>query len=273
MVLFLTPPEGEKDLADNLAQYINADLGWAVLLILGAALVRGYTGFGFAAIAITGLNLVWPPQISVPVIILLDLIGSVGLLRPSWPEADRALIGRLASGALLGIPLGLTLLIELPESFLKLAINAGVLILTLILFFRPRRAEREYSWLTRIVGGISGAFTAAASIGGLPIVCYLMSTPLNARSQRASMVIFLSASDLVVLILLAVSGLLGLHLLLPTLLLLLPTLLGVHFGKLAFYRFRPTSFHPVALPILAVLSVGGLWAGLKTFFLTTATGV
>lgn len=259
-------------MVDNLTQFINPDLGWALLLILAAAMVRGYTGFGFAAIAITGLNLVWPPQISVPVILLLDLIGSVGLLRSAWPESDRGLIGRLASGALIGVPLGLTLLIQLPESVLKLAINSGVLLLTLILLLRPRKVSREHPWLTRIAGGISGAFTSAASVGGLPIVCYLMSTPLDARTQRASMVIFLTAADVLALVLLAGSGLLGLQLLLPLLLLLVPTLLGVHLGKLAFHHYRPKSFHPVALPILTALSVSGLWLGLRTLFSTTVTG-
>lgn len=259
-------------MADTLVQFINPDLGWALLLILGAALVRGYTGFGFAAIAITGLNLIWPPQISVPVILLLDLIGTLGLLGSAWPAADKGLIGRLASGALIGIPLGLTLLIQVPESALKLSINTGVLVLTLVLLLRPRPSQRENPWLSRIAGGISGAFTAAASIGGLPIVCYLMSTPLDTRTQRASMVIFLAASDLVALVLLAGSGLLGLHLLLPTLVLLLPTLLGVHLGKVAFQRFRPSSFHPVALPILAALSLSGLWLGLRTLFISSVTG-
>lgn len=257
---------------DNLTEFLTPQLGWALLLIFAAALVRGYTGFGFAAVAITGLNLVWPPQISVPVIILLDLIGSVGLLRPAWPASDRALIGRLASGALVGIPLGLTLLIQLPETLLKLVINAGVLVMTMILTIRPGRARREYPWVTRFVGSISGAFTAAASIGGLPIVCYLMSTPLNAAAQRASMVIFLAATDLVVLALLIASGLLGLHLLLPILLLLLPTVAGVHLGKIAFHHFRPRSFHPVALPVLALLSVSGLWLSLRTLISTTITG-
>jgi len=258
---------------DILTTYLNPDLGWAMLLILVAAMVRGYTGFGFAAVAITGLNLVWPPQISVPVIILLDLIGSLSLLGSAWPESDRGLIGRLSSGAMVGIPLGLTLLIQLPENLLKLAINSGVLLMTLLLIIRSHRAPCERFWLTRIAGGISGAFTAAASIGGLPIVCYLMGTPLDTRTQRASMVIFLAATDLVVLMLMAGSGLLGLHLVFPILLLLLPTLLGVHLGKVAFHHFRPKSFHPVALPILTVLSVSGLWLSLRTLMSTTVTGV
>ena len=174
----------------------------AALLVTLAALVRGYTGFGFAAIAITGLNLIWPPQLSVPVILLLDLIGTLGLLPGAWRQADRGLSVRLGQGALLGIPLGLTLLIQLPETWLKLVISLGVLSMTLLLIRRPRHTRREYPLLTRLVGAASGAFTAAASVGGLPVVCYLLTTPLPAAVQRASMVIFLAATDVLALVLL-----------------------------------------------------------------------
>ena len=234
----------------------------AALLVALAALVRGYTGFGFAAIAITGLNLIWPPQLSVPVILLLDLIGTLGLLPGAWRQADRGLSVRLGQGALLGIPLGLTLLIQLPETWLKLVISLGVLAMTLLLIRRPRHTRREYPLLTRLVGAVSGAFTAAASVGGLPVVCYLLTTPLPAAVQRASMVIFLAATDVLALVLLYLSGVMGADLILPVLALLLPTLAGVQLGHWAFQRRRPRSFHPVALPVLTLLSVSSLGLGL-----------
>lgn len=234
----------------------------ACLLVLLAALVRGYTGFGFAAIAITGLNLIWPPRLSVPVILLLDLIGTVGLLRSAWPDSDRGVMGRFGSGALLGVPLGLTLLIQLPDTLLKIAISAGVLVMTLLLLRRPVVSRSEHRWLTRLMGGVSGAFTAAASVGGLPIVCYLLTTPLSPRVQRATMVIFLAATDLLALLLFGLGGIIEPGLIGPVLALLLPTLIGVQLGRYAFERLRPSSFHPVALPVLALLSISGLGAGL-----------
>lgn len=238
----------------------------ALALVLLAALVRGYTGFGFAAIAITGLNLIWPPQTSVPVILLLDVIGTLGLLGPAWPHMHKGLIARLSIGAVVGVPIGLGVLIHVPELWLKLMISAAVLVMTLLLIRKPVTLNRERFWLTRLMGAVSGALTAAASVGGLPIVCYLLSNPLEPRLQRATMVIFLTGVDLLSLILLAVSGVISSSLIVPFLSLLLPTIVGVQLGQWAFHHWRPKSFHPVALPILTLLSVCGLGAGLSRLF-------
>lgn len=238
------------------------NLAWALVPVFIAALVRGYTGFGFAAVAITGLNLIWPPQQSVPVILILDVIGTLGLLRGAWPDADRGVMLRLGSGALVGIPLGLTLLIQLPELALKLGISAAVLVMTLMLLRKTAKRRSERTLVTRFIGLISGSFTAAASVGGLPIVSYLLSMPLNARAQRATMVIFLAGIDLLALLLLWISGVIDAGIWTPIPALLLPTWLGVQLGQMAFQRRRPSSFHPVAVPVLVMLSLSGLGTGL-----------
>lgn len=242
------------------------NLAWALLPVFVAALVRGYTGFGYAAIAITGLNLIWPPQQSVPVILILDVIGTLGLLRGAWPDADRGVMLRMGSGALLGIPLGLTLLIQLPELALKIGISVAVLLMTLMLLRKTEKTAVERGLVTRFMGLVSGGFTAAASVGGLPIVSYLLSMPLSARAQRATMVIFLSAIDLLALLLLWISGVIDAGIWLPLLALLLPTWIGVQLGQMAFQRRQPSSFHPVAVPVLVLLSLSGLGTGLYQLY-------
>ncbi|WP_328797923.1 sulfite exporter TauE/SafE family protein [Marinobacterium alkalitolerans] len=242
-------------------------LEWATVLVAIAALVRGYTGFGFAAIAITGLNLIWPPQLSVPVILLLDLIGSLGLLGAASKAFSKPLVVRLGLGALAGIPVGLLVLTQVPESWLKLLISICVLAMTLALIWRPRQGNRPLSnGITSLIGAVSGAFTAAASVGGLPVVCYLLGTGLSARAQRASMVVFLAATDLLALLVLYLHGVFDASLLAPFLMLLLPTLAGVQLGQWGFHRFKPESFHPVALPVLTLLSVSGVGLGLYRIF-------
>ncbi|ODC03054.1 hypothetical protein BFW38_05330 [Terasakiispira papahanaumokuakeensis] len=237
-------------------------LHWAIWPVLLAAFIRGYTGFGFAAIAISGLNLIWPPQTSVPIILLLDLIGTLKLLTAAWPGADKGIITRLSSGALIGIPLGLTLLIQVPEQPLKLMISLTVLAMALLLMRHPlTRTEKPYQ--TRFTGIISGAFTAAASIGGLPVVCYLLTQSISPARQRSTLIIFLALTDLVVLLLLALNGLLTSALLLPTLLLCLPTWCGVSLGQAVFNRWHPRSFRPIALPLLGLLASLGLIQSLQ----------
>lgn len=237
-------------------------LHWAIWPVLLAAFIRGYTGFGFAAIAISGLNLIWPPQTSVPVILLLDLIGTLKLLPSAWPGADKGMISRLSSGALIGIPMGLILLIQVPEHPLKLVISLAILSMTLLLL-RHTVTRAEVPRLTQLTGLVSGTLTAAASIGGLPVVCYLLTQSISPQRQRSTLIIFLTLTDLIVLSLLIINDLLTLSLLLPTLLLCLPTWCGVSMGQAAFERWRPRSFRPVALPLLALLASLGLIQSLQ----------
>ena len=231
-------------------------LEWAIALIFIAAFIRGYTGFGFAAFAIMGLNLIWPAQMSIPIILLLDLISSLSLIPKAWGNAERKLVRRLSTGMLVGIPLGLTLLIQVSDTTLKVFISLMVLGFALILLFHSSARMKDSIFVKSqpLMGAVSGAFTAAASVGGLPVVCYLMATHLQPAQQRASMIIFLSASSGLSLISMAYAGILSKDLLLPVLILILPALIGVQIGHIFFLKRPPVSFRPIVLPLLMVLS-------------------
>jgi len=55
-------------------------LGYAVACIFFAAVVRGYSGFGFSLLAITSLSLLLPPVQIVPSIFLMEVVASLHLL-------------------------------------------------------------------------------------------------------------------------------------------------------------------------------------------------
>jgi hypothetical protein len=157
---------------------------------------------------------------------------------------------------LIGIPLGLTLLVQVSDTSLKVFISFVVLGFALILLFHPSAQMRDSLFLKSqtLMGTVSGAFTAAASVGGLPVVCYLMATRLTPTQQRASMIIFLSGSSGLSLLAMASTGILSTDLFLPVLLLILPALIGVQIGHIFFLKRPPISFRPIVLPLLMVLS-------------------
>ncbi|BFM47953.1 sulfite exporter TauE/SafE family protein [Marinomonas sp. THO17] len=231
----------------------------AILLIFMAAVIRGYTGFGFAAIAISGLSFIWPAKVSVPVILLLDLICSIGLLRKAWCFADMDLLKQLSMGAFVGIPCGLLILTHLPDSILKLSVSVSVLAMSCWLLKPHYQHLTPHKWLTREIGMISGGFTAAASIGGLPVVCYLLLTSYAAQVQRATLVLFLSATDFASVILMMMNQFIDASLLAPTLILLGPAFIGVMLGQWLFHRHTPKSFRHIALPVLISLSLLSLY--------------
>ena len=76
---------------------MNPEASWALsaLCVLVAAVVRGLTGFGFAAIAVVGLAMLGSLQQAVPLVLFLEVGSSVMLLRSAWREAHYPLLKRL----------------------------------------------------------------------------------------------------------------------------------------------------------------------------------
>ena len=57
-------------------QLTAAQLGIAMFVVFVAAVVRGYSGFGFAMVAVTGLSLLRPPAEIVPMVLALEIVAS-----------------------------------------------------------------------------------------------------------------------------------------------------------------------------------------------------
>ena len=68
-------------------------LVYAVACIFGAAVVRGYSGFGFSLLAIISLSLLLPPAEIVPSIFMMEIAASLHLLPSVWRDIHwRALL-------------------------------------------------------------------------------------------------------------------------------------------------------------------------------------
>ena len=232
---------------------------WLVMpVIIFAAVVRGFSGFGFAAIAVVGLNFFLEPKQSIAIVLSLDLICSLNLWRQALKQADFTTLKNLIVGSVLGIPIGYFFLITIPAEALKLIICFSILGLAMLLFsnFRPFNADRMR---TKIGFGLaSGAGTASASIGGPMIVYYMLSSNLSTSSQRATMILFFIASEVLTVITLIAGGLVDSTLPKALLILVIPTLICVRYGQHLFNRKPPQSLKSFALPIMVTVAVMGI---------------
>lgn len=228
-----------------------------------AGMVRGYAGFGFAAIAIVGFNLVIDPQQSIPLVLALDIICSAGLLRQAIHQADMPTFKLLVGGAITGIPVGMGLLLLIPGNLLKLIICIIILLLSLLLMSSFRLNHPERTHVKLLFGTSSGIGTAAASVGGPMIVCYMLSSALSASTQRATMILFFVVSETLAIGALFAGGLVTSTVFHYLLIILLPTLIAVRAGQALFNRYPPASLKHFALPILLLVSVLGISASLR----------
>jgi uncharacterized membrane protein YfcA len=100
----------------------------AMAVVFGAGMVRGFAGFGFSAPCVAGLLLFLAPARVVPPIFALEVLAGVTLLRGTWKDLDWPWLGWLVQGNALCIPLGMALLVVVPEGPLRALIGTLLLL-------------------------------------------------------------------------------------------------------------------------------------------------
>ncbi|WP_100636603.1 sulfite exporter TauE/SafE family protein [Marinomonas sp. ef1] len=234
------------------------NLAYLVPIVFFAGIVRGYSGFGFAVIAVIGLNLFLAPAESVPIVLGLDFICSIGVLKQALKQAHIDTFKMLVTGSVVGIPMGLLLLYIVPANWLKLVICALVLVLVILLLRKPKPIKNDSTRRKFVTGVASGAGISSASIGGPMVLFYILSSPLDVKTQRATMILFFIVSDLMALIGLGLSQSSNHTVFLYLAWLLLPTLAGVKVGQYLFNKQPPKSFKTLSLPLMVIVAVIGL---------------
>src|ERR1700760_4610278 len=81
--------------------------------VFAAAVLRGFTGFGFGLAGVPLLSLALPPKQVVPLVVPLQVIVGLSGLREAVKTCDWRAVGALTPGLVMGIPVGLTILTAL----------------------------------------------------------------------------------------------------------------------------------------------------------------
>jgi uncharacterized protein len=231
--------------------------------ILVAALVRGFTGFGFALTAVPLLGLFMPPTQSVPVAVCLQLL--IGL--SDFPRASRVCdwpsLRCLTIGGVLGSPVGALVLsvVSAPVARILIALITIGAVVTLNAGVRLTTAPSRKA--TTLVGLSAGLFNGLAAMPGPPVIVYYASGPFSRVAARASMMVFFLVSSMVALVSTALLGLLDLRALVLTALGVPIMLLGTWLGDLGFNHGSDTLHRRVSIASLAVVALGSALKGLS----------
>lgn len=245
-------------------------LAAALLVSLGAGFVRGFAGFGYSALAVSGLSLMVSPATVVPAVLALEVIASAGLLRSGLAQMDGRWLRSLLVGNLLLVPVGLALLAHLPDDLLRLLLGGLILGCAAYLRATVSRAVPDTAALHALAGGGSGLLNGLASSGGVWAAMLMAAAGLPAAILRATMTVYLLVVGAYALLWAAVfsAGEGGTRLLSTTTVLwiglLLPSMaLGVWWGRHRFAQAEPGHFRVQVLNLLIVIAslalLRGLW--------------
>ncbi len=244
-------------------QLSGTTLGFAALIILSAYIVYGLTGFGSSITALPLLVQVVPLRTAVPLMLIFDLcVGLLMGLRNRRVIA-RGEVKRLLPFMLVGMVLGVTLLVNVPERALMLLLGVFVLAYSAwSLVLRPEVKPISSRWAA-LYGTCGGVFTALFGTGGPIYTIYLARRLPDKFVLRATISGLIFMAALARLALFTGAGLYGQPQVLPLAVALLPcALLGLYVGNRLHHRLPQ---HRVVQIVWAILIIGGtglVWRGL-----------
>lgn len=230
-------------------------VAYGAICIFLAAIVRGYSGFGFSLLSITALSLLIPPAQIVPSIFMLEVAASLHLLPGIWKDIHWPSLGPLALGCLVATPLGVWLLANVPAAPMQVALAIFVLIATALLAKGYALSAMPGKVAATAVGAASGFANGAFGIGGPPVILFYFASPAGNIAGRASVIAFFLATDLIGLTFQAREGLVTWEAFIRALTFVLPLLAGIWLGARSFKGADPATFRRWVLAILAVLAV------------------
>lgn len=229
------------------------------VMTLGAAAIRGLTGFGMAIILVPLLGMVMRPDEAVVLAIFVQLlIGPVGLktILAESHKASAPLIALFAVGA---TPVGVWALAHTPPDVARTVI-ALIAIGAFLMIFVNRKAVAPPRLPATIATGLAaGVLTGFAAMPGPPVVPYYLRDAFAPRTARASMMFVFFATAIAGTVSSVVIGLGTIRLAWLSVLLLPPMLLGNWLGGLAFGKVSEAHWRTLVALLLGVAGVSALW--------------
>ncbi len=225
---------------------------------LFAAILRGFTGFGFAIAAVPLASLVMPPSRTVAAVLVMQLAIGIRDCIMEWRQANRAIVGQLAIAAVIGMPLGVIALALTPAPIVRVTLGVMVLV-AVALTWKPHPARQSPRRATTLATGFaSGIFHGLAAMAGPPVIAYFLAYETRVAVMRSSLMVFFPVVSLLGLPMVAVAGLLDTPAIVLGVLGMPLMVGGGWLGTWAFRRYGARSYRPLALGALLLTAAASI---------------
>jgi len=182
----------QDPIPDMYGSQLLADPGgiliFAVLTAFVAGLMRGFAGFGSAMLMAPIFAVLMSPAHMVPIVVSLELPMGAMLFLGARRQVEWRYVVPLSGIAMLAMPLGIWLLVSVETDVMTKAISTVVLVFVGVLALGWRYRGPRPLPLTLGIGALSGAMMATSSVGGPPVLLYMLAAEHPARKIRANIV-------------------------------------------------------------------------------------
>ena len=230
----------------------------AIAAALAAGLLRGFSGFGSAMLMAPIFALLFGSAEMVATIVAMELAISFHLFPAARRDCDWAVVAPMTIAACIAMPLGLWLLVSLDRALLSKIVSALVAGFAGLMLTGWRWQGMRGAVPSAVVGTISGAMMATTSVGGPPVLLYMLSSDDSPATVRANAITYYFATQLLLLALLFATGIVGSSALLRAAVLFPFMLAGSWLGVRLFRGADERFYRRVGLALLLAVGIFGL---------------
>jgi len=228
------------------------------LIIFVASIVRGFNGFGFSAISVSGLSFILPAIEIVPIILLLEVFISIFMIPYIWNKIDWKFVVQILIGITIGSPIGLYLLKYLSPQITHLIICLVVIFFSLLLM-RGYTNLKINNLISKVATGtISGIVNGFSTLGGLPVALFLLVTSIQPAIIRGSLAALFFLTDIYAFILSFFGGIIDMTTIFRVFSIIIVLPLGVYIGDNFFIKVKEATYRKVVFYFLILISTIGI---------------
>ncbi len=229
-----------------------------ILVVFIASIVRGFNGFGFSAICISGFSFILPAIEIVPIILALEVVISIFMVPYIWNKIDWKFVFKILLGIIIGSPIGLYLLKHLNPQITHFSVCLLIIFFSILLMkgFSNQKINNNYGKF--FTGIVSGTLNGLTTLGGMPVALFLLITSIQPAVIRGSLAALFFLTDIYAFVLSFFSGIVDMttiHRVIP-LIIILP--LGVFIGNKFFVKSKEETYRKVVFYFLIIISITGI---------------
>ena len=189
--------------------FAGIGLWTAIGVTLVAGLMRGFAGFGSAMLMAPIFAILFGSADMVVTVVAIELVVSVQLFPQVRRHADWKVLTPMSIAACAAMPLGVWLLASVDKNTIVTAVSAVIVAFVVLMWTGWKYTGRRSALAGVAVGAVSGAMMATTSVGGPPVLLYLLSGNDPPQVNRANIVTYYFLTQFLLIVIVLATGVAG----------------------------------------------------------------
>ena len=241
------------------------EIYYMIFIVFIASIIRGFNGFGFSAICISGFSFILPAIEIVPIILALEVVISIFMVPYIWNKIDWRFVFKILLGITIGSPAGLYLLKYLNPQTTHLSICFLIIFFSILLMRGYSNQKINNNYGKFFTGMISGVLNGLTTLGGMPVALFLLVTSIQPAVIRGSLAALFFLTDIYAFTLSFFAGIVDMTTIYRVIPLIIVLPIGVYIGDKFFVKSKEATYRKVVFYLLISISIFGIFRVIGNF--------